>query len=183
MAIPGLQWAAWLLATFLCWFVSPVRIWDWPAALTPGDNPPPENARITQSFIASPTGVRQTIYLAADEMKQIRKDKWHPSHVWGSLDPAIKATESSIKAFPVAPRTKLYFYWGRDDYWVDNTTRNKLIELRARRADDKVPASKGRPTMVIDRHNMDHCFSLERDHARIVAAQVADWVRELVDGF
>ncbi|KAK4501209.1 hypothetical protein PRZ48_007016 [Zasmidium cellare] len=178
LAIPGLQWAAWLLAAFLVAYISPIHYWNWPAALTPGDKPSRTSVETTEAFIKSPTGVRQTIYLAADEMHQIRHDKWHPSHVWGAQDPTVDVTKTSVKASAATPRTKLFFYWGRDDYWVDNTSRNRLIEKRARRVDNETHA--GRPTMVIDQHSMDHCFSLEREHGRIVAGQVAEWVREVV---
>ncbi|KAF2159862.1 hypothetical protein M409DRAFT_70753 [Zasmidium cellare ATCC 36951] len=180
LAIPGLQWAAWLLATLLTTLISPIRIWNWPAELTPGSNPSSANTAITAALLHSPLGVRQTIHLAADEMRQIQHDKWHPSNVWGASDPDIDITETSVKASAASPRTKLFFYWGRDDYWVDNSSRDRVIEKRARRVDGA--GQGGRPTMVVDRHGMDHCFSLERAHGKIVAGQVAEWVREVVGG-
>lgn len=109
-------------------------------------------------------------------MRQIREDKWHPSHVWGALDPGVVTTEADVDK-PGAARTKLFFYWGRDDYWVDNGLRNKLIERRAGGADGK--GQLMRPTMMIDTHEIDHCFSLDRGHCEIVAKQAAEWVREL----
>ena len=101
---------------------------------------------------------RQAAFMAHDEMLSIKEDKWHPAHIWGADSEA--ETEEELKP------AKLFFYWGESDYWVDNGVRDKLISEKAKHGTE----------MRIDTHGMDHCFSLDETHGKLVAEQVAAWI-------
>jgi hypothetical protein len=73
--------------------------------------------------------------MAADEMRTITSDKWSDD-VWGM---------SNVKD----PVTRLFFYFGRDDHWVAERTRDEIIELRG-----------GGPTMVVCEEGLPHAFVL-----------------------
>ncbi|KAJ6155721.1 hypothetical protein N7470_006287 [Penicillium chermesinum] len=81
-------------------------------------NPPPHALNATFDFLQKPGGVRQALYMAADEMRTITSDKW-ADDVWG-----IGAAREPIQ--------KMFFYFGRNDHWVAEKTRDEIIELRGR---------------------------------------------------
>ncbi|CAK4034830.1 Hypothetical predicted protein [Lecanosticta acicola] len=174
LMIPYLSLIAHFAARLLSWI--PLWLWNWPKSLTPGEKLP-EHTAVTEAVLRSPTGARQTVFMAADEMLEIREDRWHPANLWGVQPPPSKM-ETEIHAVASAPRTKLFFYWGEDDYWVDNDVRDRLIAKRATRQGDEMTADW--PEMLIDKHKMDHCFSLNREHSELVATQVAGWVEKLL---
>ena len=173
LAIPYLSLLAQLAARLIS--LIPLWLWDWPKTMTPGEKRPEHNA-VTEGVIRSPSGARQTVFMAADEMVEIAEDNWHPTNLWGVQPPPDKQ-ESEVSLSTAAPRTRLFFYWGEDDYWVDNDVRDKLIAKRARREGDQTTVDW--PEMMIDKHKMDHCFSLDKQHSEIVAAQVADWISKI----
>ncbi|CAG8043457.1 unnamed protein product [Penicillium salamii] len=99
-------------------------------------NDPPSHALDTTClFLKSRGGVRQALHMAADEMRTITSDKWGDD-VWGA------ARE------PVA---KLFFYFGRNDHWVAEQTRDEIVALRGR---------EGGPTMVVCEEGLPHAFCL-----------------------
>ena len=75
--------------------------------------------------------------MAADEMRTITTDKWSDD-VWGIAE----ARE---------PITRLYFYFGRNDHWVAERTRDEIVALRGR---------EGGPTMVVCEDGLPHAFCL-----------------------
>ncbi|KAJ5177135.1 uncharacterized protein N7482_003012 [Penicillium canariense] len=127
-------------------------------------NDPPTHARDTTfSFLNSPGGVRQALYvtplpsaflslvicprlmrktrhMAADEMRTITSDKW-TDDVWG----VARARE---------PLTKLFFYFGRNDHWVAERTRDELIALRG-----GTDGESG-PKMFVCEEGLPHAFCL-----------------------
>lgn len=111
--------------------------------------------------------------MANDEMREIKEDKWHPANVWGVLPHSDAgngnvASESAISVDSKVPKTKLFFYWGKNDYWVDNQSRDALIASRAQ--------SSG---MFIDPGEIPHTFSLETKDMVVVADKVAEYISEL----
>lgn len=78
-------------------------------------------------------------YMAADEMRVINSDKW-TDDVWG----VGSARE---------PITKMFFYFGRNDHWVAEKTRDDIIELRGRK--DGLG-----PKMFVCEEGLPHAFCL-----------------------
>jgi hypothetical protein len=79
--------------------------------------------------------------MAADEMRTITTDKW-TDDVWGA-------------ATARQPITKLVFYFGRNDHWVAEKTRDEIIALRGQ------TGGKG-PTMLVCEEGLPHAFCLSK---------------------
>lgn len=81
-------------------------------------------------------------------MKTITADAWD-DELWGIFE----AQNSSSN------KTKLYFYFGTDDHWVADETRDELIAARAAtgQAEDE-----DKPTMEIDTHGTPHGFCISK---------------------
>ncbi|KAJ5619199.1 hypothetical protein N7510_003183 [Penicillium lagena] len=117
-------------------------------------NSPPDHALdATFTFLKSPTGVRQ----ALDEMRTITTDKW-TDDVWGA-------------ATARQPITKLFFYFGRNDHWVAEKTRDEIIALRGQ------TGGKG-STMLVCEEGLPHAFCLK--HNDVMARKVAEMIRDIV---
>ncbi|KAG2016729.1 hypothetical protein GB937_006209 [Aspergillus fischeri] len=119
-------------------------------------SPPDSAVETTAAFIKSKRGVRQALHMAADEMRTITSDKWDDD-VWG----VSTANE---------PLTRLFFYFGRNDHWVAERTRDEIIDLRGR--------VEGGPTMSVCELGLPHAFCLR--HNDIMAEKVADMVMDIV---
>lgn len=81
-------------------------------------------------------------YMAADEMRTITSDKWSDD-VWG----AAMARE---------PIVKLFFYFGRNDHWVAEQTRDEIVAIRGQKG------GKTGPTMVVCEEGLPHAFCLSK---------------------
>jgi pimeloyl-ACP methyl ester carboxylesterase len=162
-------------------------------------SPPDSAVGTTAAFIKSKRGVRQALFvpvsisrhchisvgrasngcrhMAADEMRTITSDKWSDD-VWG----VSTANE---------PLTRLFFYFGRNDHWVAERTRDEIIELRGR--------IEGGPTMSVCELGLPHAFCLSEwfatslatgiglvltknptGHNDIMAEKVADMIMDIV---
>lgn len=77
-------------------------------------------------------------HMAADEMQTITTDKWSDD-VWG-----ISSSQD--------PVTQLFFYFGRNDHWVAERTRDEVIELRGQKP--------GGPMMTVCEEGIPHAFCL-----------------------
>ncbi|KAA8641826.1 bifunctional triacylglycerol lipase/ester hydrolase [Aspergillus tanneri] len=111
----------------------------------------------TAAFLKSQRGVRQALHMAADEMQTITSDQWSDD-VWG-----ISTTKD--------PVTRLFFYFGRNDHWVAEHTRDAIIEHRGR--------VRGGPEMIICEDGLPHAFCIR--HSDIVATKVADMVMDIMN--
>ncbi|CAM6111576.1 unnamed protein product [Calypogeia fissa] len=114
---------------------------------------PPKAARTTTEFLKSPLGVRQALWMAADEMRMIEEDRW---------DDALWACE----------RTRLVFYFGERDHWVDDGFRNELIRLRSVEGRDW-------PKMVLDQQRIPHDFCISRSEE--TAEITAEFVERILE--
>ncbi|KAH3577857.1 hypothetical protein KXV22_006764 [Aspergillus fumigatus] len=119
-------------------------------------SPPDSAVETTAAFIKNKCGVRQALHMASDEMQTITSDKWGDD-VWG----VSTASE---------PLTRLFFYFGRNDHWVAERTRDEIIDLRGR--------VEGGPTMSVCELGLPHAFCLR--HNDIMAEKVADMVMDIV---
>ncbi|OJJ80266.1 bifunctional triacylglycerol lipase/ester hydrolase [Aspergillus glaucus CBS 516.65] len=98
----------------------------------------------TCGFLGS-RGVRQALHLGADEMQTITSDKWSDD-IWGMSDVE-------------EPLAKLFFYFGRNDHWVAERTRDEIIAVRGKDSDNEIGKGNG-PTMVVCEDGLPHAFCL-----------------------
>ncbi|KAL8847363.1 MAG: hypothetical protein Q9221_007591 [Calogaya cf. arnoldii] len=143
---------------------------------------PEHAARTTTAFIKSPIGVKESVFLGKDEMDMITNDKWG-EEVWGA------ATEPGTNSKDTI-HSNLVFFWGQNDKWVAQKTRNELIDARGFRkskaslsaassiSDVSSPADGWKPSMFIDDKKIPHNFCIK--HSEIVAEQVRTWVEEII---
>jgi pimeloyl-ACP methyl ester carboxylesterase len=89
-----------------------------------------------------------TRYLAGHEMRTITADTWD-DELWG----LSKAQNSN------SDKTKLYFYFGTNDHWVADETRDELIAARAATGQ---AGDENKPTMEIDTHGTPHGFCISK---------------------
>lgn len=166
----------------LAFFIVPVRVVTRLAqAFT---RMPEKSAGVTAAFLKSPLGVRQALHMAKYEMRQMADaDRWSDD-VWGT-QPAASPADGAQRGQD-AP--KLFFYWGKDDHWVANTTRDALIRARAARTvPDETCIKHGsrerdtRPVMEIDRQGLPHGFCVRDAHSKIVASVTAAYILLAVD--
>lgn len=80
-------------------------------------------------------------HMAADEMRSITTDKW-TDDVWG-----VASTKD-----PVAI---LFFYFGRNDHWVAEKTRDEIIAVKGRK--DGLG-----PKMFVCEEGLPHAFCLSK---------------------
>jgi hypothetical protein len=125
---------------------------------------PTRAAIITVAFLNSGTGVRAALAMARDEMRLITADHWD-NEVWGA------ASASGIGE----RRPKLFFYFGEDDHWVADHTRNDLIAARGRIREGE----EWKPVMEIDDRGIPHGFCIR--HSDEVAEKVVAYVMEVVN--
>ncbi|CZT03665.1 uncharacterized protein RAG0_10364 [Rhynchosporium agropyri] len=134
---------------------------------------PREAAEVTTRFLKSRMGVWQALHMAKDEMDFITEDKWGEG-IWG-FEHEDLSSESQ------AP--KLIFYFGKNDHWVADHTRDALIAARGRENEDK---GSSKPVMMIDQSGIPHGFCIHKkanfqiDHSEIVAEKVAVWIKALM---
>ena len=120
--------------------------------------------------------------MASDEMETITADKW-TDDVWG-----ISNSQD--------PMSRLFFYFGRNDHWVAERTRDEIIELRGQ----KPPG----PKMTVCEEGVPHAFCLSEwflylgssflfnleglvlilmvfpvGHSDLMASKVADMIMEM----
>jgi dienelactone hydrolase len=86
-------------------------------------------------------------------MKAITTDAWD-DELWG-----ISKAQSSNNN-----KTRLYFYFGTDDHWVANETRDELIAARA--ATGKV-GEEDKPTMEVDTYGTPHGFCISKSSSHV----------------
>jgi hypothetical protein len=153
---------------------------------------PLAGAEITAQFLQSKHGVRQALHMAKDELAQLTHDQWS-DEFWGvstsedASSTALKKAAGGI-AEPTQSQqpgnsadtshTQLHFYWGSNDHWIAQDTRDKIIATRARTEGKN--GDERKPVMEIDGHGIGHAFCLSELGNQVVAKKCADWVSELV---
>lgn len=160
---------------------------------------PAPAAAVTAAFLQSRGGVRQALYLAGYEMREITEDRWG-DEVWGVAS-ASATTDSETTHVSngdesdaqKAYRTKLFFLFGTNDHWVDNETRDELIAARAA-IEDKV-GDEDKAVFEVDETGVPHGFCIGESsflfrycsmadgfiaHNEAVAKKVVGYVAEIV---
>ncbi|GAB7343765.1 hypothetical protein MBLNU457_1739t1 [Dothideomycetes sp. NU457] len=124
---------------------------------------PSEAATTTAAFVKSAMGVTQALYLAKNELDVITTDMWD-DEVWG-----VEKAKGKSK------RPKMFFYFGENDHWVADKTRDDLI---AARASKEVVGDEDKPVMEIDKQGVGHDFCIRQSEP--VARKVAEYVQQTV---
>lgn len=211
--LPGLSHFLQGFAKLLCAAVSFATLMRLVQRVT---GQPEAAARVTAAFLASPMGVRQAVYLAQHELLEMREDRWS-DEVWGTTAATVdrkptptlstarggngflgdggkgSAAPSSNPVDPSPTTTSsptnpsLFFYFGTNDHWIANTTRDALIATRTAIPPQHtlnsppVPPRPG-PKMILDAHNLPHDFCVREKDSVLVAYAVAGYVREALAG-
>ncbi|KAJ5716486.1 hypothetical protein N7493_008397, partial [Penicillium malachiteum] len=143
-------------------------------------NPPPHGLETTCKFLKSSGGVRQALHMAADEMRTITSDKW-ADDVWG-----VGHTSE--------PVTRLFFYFGRNDHWVAEKTRDEIITFRGQEGDTGEWLG---PKMTVCEEGLPHAFCLCEFqvysplvgytnwaivHSETMAGKVAKMIQDIMSG-
>ncbi|EXJ91332.1 hypothetical protein A1O1_04444 [Capronia coronata CBS 617.96] len=88
----------------------PAKWLSWLVARVTGMKPGSHGLEATLAFLRSPRGVKQALYMAADEMREIRADKWG-EEIWGvgvaeaTTTKAEASSSSSSSKQPPTPST------------------------------------------------------------------------------
>ncbi|RDL40594.1 Uncharacterized protein BP5553_00573 [Venustampulla echinocandica] len=122
---------------------------------------PDDAAKVTTGFLRSRMGVWQALQMAKDEMETITEDRWDED-IWG-----IEHEEADYKA----EIPKLIFYFGQNDHWVADHTRDALIAARAQTGG---LSKSSKPIMLIDENGVDHGFCIR--HSESIAEKVKMWI-------
>jgi hypothetical protein len=83
------------------------------------------------------------------EMRDISADKWS-NDVWGISRPELPSGDS--RSSPA----RLIFYFGRNDHWVAEQTREDIIKARGAEED----SGERRPKMVVCEDGVSHGFCI-----------------------
>ena len=83
-------------------------------------------------------------------MRDIGADKWS-DEIWGLSNPSEISNQQTNKL------AKLVFYFGRDDHWVAEKTRDEIIKARSPKNETSGTASDG-PTMMVCDDGVIHGF-------------------------
>lgn len=136
---------------------------------------PSAASNVTASFLASETGVRQSIYLAQHELLEMREDRWG-DEVWGTTFPSprpLSSTTARNEGSGEKSPARLFFFWGAEDHWIASITRDAVIARRAGTAE------RAGPKMEVDTtYNLPHDFCVRERDSEIVAGKVAGYVRD-----
>ncbi|PVH86945.1 hypothetical protein DL98DRAFT_480891 [Cadophora sp. DSE1049] len=144
-------------------YLAPGGVLPWLVSLVA--RMPSEAAEVTTSFLRSRMGVWQALHMAKDEMDFITEDKWDED-IWG-----IEHEDPDTKSRP----PKLIFYFGQNDHWVADHTRDALIAARGREEGDR---QSSKPVMMIDESGIPHGFCIR--HSETVAEKVGVWIKEMM---
>ena len=202
--VPGFSLFLQAVAKLLCYVISFAMLERLVSRFT---GHPEAAARVTASFLASPMGVRQAIYLAQHELLEMREDRWS-DEVWGAhtQTPDGKRKENTRPNASASSLTKslsgddtkssrpaLFFYWGANDHWISNRTRDAVIASRAallsptkttpeslQAHNTSTAPTRSGPRMEIDQNGLPHDFCTAEKASVMVADRVAEYVREVL---
>ncbi|KAI1965973.1 hypothetical protein LOZ58_000874 [Ophidiomyces ophidiicola] len=138
-------------------FIMPSPVLRWVVQYVMG-SAPKDAVDTTLAFLKSRTGVRQALHMGAEEMEQIGSDKWS-DEIWG--------VAGDVKS----QLTKLVFYFGRNDHWVAEQTRDEIIRARASKGDYG-------PKMIVCDDGIKHGFCIR--HNEIMAHKASALIRGIV---
>ena len=107
--------------------------------------------------------------MAADEMRIITTDKWSDD-VWGIASSSSSSSRNrdgegnDLSTTAASLPARMFFYFGRNDHWVAEKTREEIIEAKS------MARGKGgkTPTMVVCEDGLPHAFCLREYSPRLL---------------
>ncbi len=86
--------------------------------------------KATMAFLKSERGVKQALYLASWEMKEIRGDRWG-DEVWGAKNSELQVRDSerNKSSYP-----KLVFWFAKEDHWIAKATKEAILHERTKQS-------------------------------------------------
>lgn len=193
-----------LLHSVLLWTL-PTAWFVWLVARISGMEVGSHGFDATMAFLKSRRGVRQALYLARWELKEIRADRWG-EEVWGATatetledpdeDEVLTGNQEGEvrkekKVAAASPR--LFFWFAKEDHWVADVTRENLTKAKARGVVKKDHvrekavttdkgqdlAEEGAPAIrVVETDGLQHAWCLAQND--FVARRVGIWVEEVL---
>ncbi len=129
----------------------------------------------TVRFLLSDSGVKQSLFLARDELSAIRGDAWGDD-VWRVLDEermgvvergreTVTGTQDRGSQSP-----RLHFLFAEKDRWVADETRQKILERWQK---------GGRHRFVVDESGLQHAWCLRQN--KEVVVRVRKWLGEIIE--
>ncbi len=167
--VPGFPLLVSLGAKFVTRFL-PETWLRWIVKKVMGRDTPDDAVLSTVSFLRSRNGVRQSLGMAADEMKEIGHDGWG-EEIWGFAD--ASKVDFEDRGRRLAMPAELVFFFAKSDHWVADQTREAIIRSRGGGGET------GKPSMVIAEHNeLVHGWCIR--HNAFVAQKVDKWIEEII---
>ncbi|KAJ9650627.1 hypothetical protein H2198_010065 [Neophaeococcomyces mojaviensis] len=121
----------------------------------------------TAGFLRTPGAVKQALYMAGCEMREIGEDRW-TEEVWGVVDAAKPGEGAGIETSWKSP--KHYFLFAKEDHWVADVTRNAIVN-----------SMWGKATVLVDvdkELGLVHAWCLQQNN--VVAGIVNEWIDEIL---
>jgi len=201
--VAGLPYASAVVSTFARLLIGGLALFGTAVVMTAVKwftGMPDDSAAVTAAWLMTRGGVRQSLHLAKDEMKEMTEDKWD-EEIWGATASATTNDQPQTEQRSQSSRTKLFFYYSAKDHWIANHTRDELIAARGRRTasfTEGVPADYNhdtRPIMDIDEGDVPHGFCIRKferncisamtdinflGHSAPIAHQTADYIRQIM---
>lgn len=146
--LPNFPRLAHLAVQGLFW---PLSDWMMKSAVAKVTGMPDDASAVTAGFLRSGKGVWQALHMARDEMDVITEDRWDED-IWGIEHEDEDEKKEGRKLVP-----KLVFYFGQNDHWVADHTRDALI---AARGGNGAENKKSAPKMLVDQDGIPHGFSV-----------------------
>jgi hypothetical protein len=89
--------------------------------------------------------------MSADEIREISADKWS-DEIWGTSTESCRTISR--------PPMKLVFYFGRNDHWVAEQTRDDIIQARGPKSMAEAGNGATGPKMVVCEDGVLHGFCI-----------------------
>ncbi len=136
-----------------------------------GCSTPDDAVLSTVSFLKSKNGVRQSLGMAADEMREIGQDRWG-EEIWGLADASNEDAEDSGRRLAVP--AELIVLFAKSDHWVGDQTREAIIRSRGGGG-----GKTGKTSMIIAKDNeLVHGWCIS--HNSFVAQKVNEWIEKII---
>lgn len=157
----------------------------------------------TLKFLNSARGVRQALFLARCEMREIREDAWG-DEVWGVTHARAAGDEEedmdASGGRSGSGRPRMFFWFARTDHWVAEATKAAILKGKAAgvgverdHVDDHEKRSamkqdedeevrvqqQGQRIRIRETAGLIHAWCLKQ--SEVVARQVGQWLEEVLD--
>jgi pimeloyl-ACP methyl ester carboxylesterase len=130
-----------------------------------------EKLQTTLRWLSSERGVKQTIFMGGQEMREIGSDTWG-EEVWGA-DGNIEG-EVGEEGWRV-PRLVLYF--AQKDYWIDNATRDEIVKARGKMKEQEVEGKSWPRIEIEESGRLVHGWCIEQ--SKEVAEKAQKSIQEI----